>query len=300
MDLERFGLRAPPFALSSDEAPAFPSRGHREAVHTLAQALEEGAPFVQLTGEGGTGKTLACRRVLDALRSRGCLTAYLPNPCLSTRALYLALARALALPIEAATDEHALRARLGDFQVGLARSGQRLVLCLDEAHAMPLASLDALRELTPPTTRHLPALQVVLCGRPELGAKLALGDLRPLAQRVASRCAMRRLTAEETVGYVAHRLRVAGCTGAPMPFTSAALNRLHAVARGTPRLINRVAHKALLRAGEEGASRVGVALVVRAARETPGSGRYASVLAWGPRLRDRLSLWRERRLGAST
>jgi MSHA biogenesis protein MshM len=301
MYLEHFHLREAPFSLTPSTAFAFPSRCHREALNTLLLALDGGEGFIKITGEVGTGKTLTCRRLLGALaRTPGrYATAYVPNPCLSARTLFLSIAQELELPVKSRITEHELREALKNGLLKFALEERRVVVCLDEAQAMPVASLEALRLLSNLETENAKLMHVVLFGQPELDRKLARSDLRQLAQRIAFSYEMGRLTPEETERYVAHRLRVAGHAGEPL-FAPKALRRLHGATRGTPRLVNIVAHKALLLAYGEGAGRVGVQHVKDAAHDTPQAGRYASILRWSQRLRDRIAFWRDRRLGAST
>jgi len=65
----------------------------------------------------------------------------------------------------------------------------------------------------------------------------------PLAQRVALKYRLEPLSPEATDAYVRHRMRLAGAPR--VPFTHAALSRLHAHSRGTPRLINTLCDNAL-------------------------------------------------------
>src|SRR5436309_14855574 len=78
---DHFRLTAAPFSITPDTAFAYSSRAQREALNTLLLAIDDGQGFIKITGEVGTGKTLACRRFLAALAAReGIETAYVPNP----------------------------------------------------------------------------------------------------------------------------------------------------------------------------------------------------------------------------
>ena len=72
----------------------------------------------------------------------------------------------------------------------------------------------------------------------------AVGRLPSLEERVAVNTLLRALTAEETAGYVRHRLQAAGATRDI--FTPDALEALHYLGHGIPRQINRLADLALL------------------------------------------------------
>ncbi len=301
MYLEHFDLAQVPFSITPNTAFAFGSRAHREALATLLLALDGGEGFIKITGEVGTGKTLACRRFLASLAEQPAryATAYVPNPCLSPRTLFLSIAQELELPVRSRITEHELLDALKNGLVRFALERRRVVVCLDEAQAMPIASLEALRLLSNLETENAKLMHVVLFGQPELDRKLARVDLRQLSQRIGFSYELGMLTLEETERYVAHRLRIAGHRGEPL-FPVATIRRLHAATRGVPRLINIVAHKSLLLAYGEGALRVGADHVRTAVHDTPQAHRYAAVVQWNARVRQRLAdWWREVRVGAS-
>jgi MSHA biogenesis protein MshM len=271
MYLDHFQLRELPFTITPNTAFAFATRAHREALATLLLALDDGQGFIKITGEVGTGKTLACRKLLKLLAEKdGYATVYVPNPCLSPRTLFLSIALELKLPVRSDAPEHELLSALTNGLLKYALEDKRVVVCLDEAQAMPVATLEALRLLSNLETERDKLLQVVLFGQPELDAKLARQDLRQLTQRIAFHYRMDRLQPDELERYIAHRLQVAGYSGAHGPlFDAAALKQLAQRTRGVPRLVNVIAHKALLLAYGEGALRVAARHVKGAAKDTP-------------------------------
>lgn len=287
MYLEHFGLREMPFSITPNTAFAFSTRSHREALNTLLLAIEGGEGFNKISGEVGTGKTLACRKFLALLseQDQRYAVAYVPNPCLSPRTLFLAIALELKIAVRADASEHDLLAALHLGLMDFARNGKRVVVCLDEAQAMPVATLEALRLLSNLETETDKLMQVVLFGQPELDRKLARQDLRQLAQRITFQYELGRLDFDECERYVAHRLRVAGFTGAaaggPL-FPTASIKLLHRVTRGTPRLVNVVAHKSMLLAYGAGALRVDASHIRAAAKDTPAarSRVMARLAAW--------------------
>jgi MSHA biogenesis protein MshM len=285
MYLNHFRLHSPPFSITPDTAFAFASRGQQEALATLLLAIDDGAGFIKITGEVGTGKTLACRRLLAALASgqpSPCDTAYLPNPCLSSRSLLLAIGTELGLALRAGASEHELLTVLNRHLLERAAAGRRVVVCLDEAQAMPRESLEALRLVSNLETEKRKLIQIVMFGQPELDRLLARRDLRQLASRISFHYTIGALAADETERYLVHRLRVAGQPGDAL-FSAAVAGLVHRATRGVPRLINIVAHKALLLAYGEGALRVAAAHVRLAARDTPSAtplGFAARASAW--------------------
>jgi MSHA biogenesis protein MshM len=284
MYLNHFRLNAPPFSITPDTAFAFASRSQQEALATLLLAIQDGAGFIKITGEVGTGKTLACRRLLAALATQQppCETAYIPNPCLSARSLLLALGSELGVALRSGASKHTLLFSLNQHLLERAASERRVVVCLDEAQAMPRESLEALRLVSNLETEKRKLIQIVLFAQPELDTKLARPDMRQLASRIAFHYTLSNLSVAETEQYIAHRLRVAGHQGSEL-FGPGVTRLVHRATRGVPRLINIVAHKALLLAYGEGALRVTAAHVQLAARDTPSAaplGLSARISAW--------------------
>lgn len=264
-----FGLREPPFGLTPDTTFTFACTSHQEALNVLLVAVATGEGFIKITGEVGMGKTLLCRRFLSTLTADQ-IAAYLPNPMLDPRGLLLALADELHVAVDKNDDQHHLIKALNHTLLGIARNGHRVVVCLDEAQAIPDETLEALRLLSNLETEKRKLMQVVLFGQPELDVKLAKPSVRQLNQRITFHHSLSGLSRRELEHYVSHRLRVAGYVGNRL-FSPRALDALFRASRGVPRLINVVAHKALLAAYGEGKYTLSHHHVERAARDTPAA-----------------------------
>jgi MSHA biogenesis protein MshM len=75
---------------------------------------------------------------------------------------------------------------------------------------------------------------------------------------------------DEVDQYIAHRLRVAGYKGNQL-FSKGAARLIHRASGGVPRLVNILAHKAMLLAYGEGAQEVTATHVREAAADTPAA-----------------------------
>ena len=270
MYLDHFGLTELPFGITPDTGYTVVTRSHQEALNTLLVALGSGEGFIKITGEVGTGKTLLCRRLLQALPESS-VSAYLPNPYLAPRTLLLALAEELELGVSIEADDYHLLQSVNHALLHHAAAGRQVVVCIDEAQAMPLETLESLRLLSNLETEKRKLLQIVLFGQPELDAKLAEPSVRQLRQRIAFHYRLAGLDQREVANYLAHRLRVAGYRGEEV-FGKHAVRCLHRASRGTPRLLNILAHKALLAVFGEGKFAVRARHVRQAAVDTEGAG----------------------------
>ncbi|MYM99130.1 ExeA family protein [Duganella vulcania] len=249
-----FGLGEMPFGITPDTSFFFTSPHSQQALNTLLVAARSGEGFIKITGEVGTGKTLLCRKFMATL-GEGFVTAYIPNPYLEPRTLMLALADELELPLQRDVDQHQLLKSLTQRLMDLAREGKQVVMCLDEAQAIPLESLEALRLLTNLETEKRKLLQIVLFGQPELNQHLQTNSIRQLAQRITFHYHLGPLSRDDMEYYLAHRLRVAGYGGSRL-FSRGAIGRLFKASGGIPRLVNIMANKSLMLCFGEGKQQV--------------------------------------------
>ena len=279
--LRHFGLREPPFGITPDTSFFYACRSTQEALNTLLVAVGNGEGFIKITGEVGTGKTLLCRKFLATLDA-GWASAYIPNPSLEPRALVQAVAAELGVRAEPEVDQHQLLRGITRALLDYARQGRRVVLCMDESQVMPLETLETMRLLTNLETEKRKLLQVVLFGQPELDRKLASESIRQLRQRITFHYDLQGLDRAEIGAYVEHRLAIAGHAGAPL-FDARALRSLHRASRGVPRLVNILAHKALLLVFGEGGRSAAQRHVRAAAADTPAAVPLRGW--WWPRLR---------------
>jgi MSHA biogenesis protein MshM len=276
-----FGLREAPFGITPDTEFFYACRSTQEALNTLLVAVANGEGFIKITGEVGTGKTLLCRKFLATLGT-GWTSAYIPNPTLTPHGLLLAIAEELAMPADAAADQHRLLKGIAKCLLDLARLGKRVVLCMDECQAMPLETLEAVRLVTNLETEKRKLLHVVLFGQPELDERLAQRSIRQLRQRISFQYSLNGLARDEVGAYLTHRLAVAGYKGQAL-FSEAAIAALHRASRGVPRLVNILAHKTLMLVYGQGAHRVERSHVKTAVGDTPAAARLGR--GWWPEFR---------------
>jgi MSHA biogenesis protein MshM len=265
-----FGLRELPFGITPDTSFFFACSNYQQALNTLLIAARNGEGFIKITGEVGTGKTLLCRKFMATLDD-SFVTAYIPNPYLEPRTLMLALADELEINPDREVDQYQLLKAINHRLLVLAREGKRVILCLDEAQAMPLETLEALRLLTNLETEKRKLLQIVLFGQPELDHKLRQDSIRQLTQRITFHYHLGPLTRDDLEFYISHRLNVAGFTGSRL-FGRDAVKVLAAASGGIPRLVNILAHKSLMLTYGEGKQQVRARHVREAVKDT-GSAR---------------------------
>ncbi len=264
-----FGLNERPFGLTPNTHFFLKSETHQQALDMLLWALKHKEGFIKVTGEVGTGKTLLCRKLLNALEDPF-VTAYLPNPYFSAETLYCLVAEELSAFSDAqdqstngienspnyvtsqAKEQHVVALKqIQHTLVRLAKAGKQVVLVIDEAQAMPEETIEALRLLSNLETESDKLLQIILFGQPELDTVLAKKNLRQLQQRITFQHYLKPLQRKDIEQYISHRMILAGYKGGRL-FDAKAVSLLCRASKGIPRLVNILCHKSLMSAFGQG------------------------------------------------
>jgi general secretion pathway protein A len=238
-----YGFSENPFNITPDPRFLYLTPGHREALAALVYGIRERKGFVALTGEVGTGKTTLLYRLLDNLDER-VHTAFIFNTTTTYRELLRNMMSELGLPVTD-DDTFLLIDRLNRYLIERAVAGEIVALIIDEAQNLSEEVLENIRLLSNLETRTTKLLQIVLCGQPELEAKLNATGLRQLRQRIAIMRRIEPLSDAECREYLEHRLKIVGSNAGRL-FTPGAISLLRTHSRGIPRIINVMCDNALL------------------------------------------------------
>lgn len=241
-----FGLRESPFKVNPDPRYLFLTGQTQEALAGLTYGIQNRKGFILLTGEVGTGKTTLLNRLLDWLRGQRVATAFVFNSKFTESQLLEYVMADFGIPCESREKSQMLM-RLNQWLLDRYRAGGSTVLIVDEAQNLSSDVLEEIRLLTNLETSTEKLLQIILSGQPELEEKLKSPHLRQLRQRITLRCRTEPLTLEETYGYVAERLRIAGSNGEPV-FSKEAIETVHSYSHGIPRVVNLLCEHSLINA----------------------------------------------------
>lgn len=267
-----YGLSEKPFTLSTDPKFLYHSTAHDQAAQALLSAIRRRDGLVVLTGEIGVGKTTMCRVVTEEL-DRRTLTSVVVDPFVSLSQLL----QTVLVDFGVVSRDDVARGRLADasskdliaklraFVASLVQLQAFAVIIIDEAHTIPVADLEAIGELMDPEGQQR-LLQIILVGQPSLLKLLGRGDLKSLRQRIAVRSELKPLAHDEIVGYVMHRLAVAG-PQARVEFDDPAFERLYFLTGGVPRLVNLICDRVLTLGHGKSASVIDETLILTAAHD---------------------------------
>lgn len=239
-----FGLREDPFKLTPDPGFYFPSRIHQEALHSLEYIISNREGFCMVTGEPGTGKTTLINVFRENWKDRADIALVL-TPRLSPDDFLMALFDELQLNTSRKNKNELLKDLKG-LLIEKYFSGKYVVIIVDEAHNLPVETLEELRLLSNLETDKEKLVQIVLIGQPELESRLMHEQLRQLNQRITERIRLRPLTVEECHAYIQHRLNKAGRQN--IRLSTRSVRSVYRFSRGIPRLINLVLSRTIMAA----------------------------------------------------
>jgi len=245
MYLEHFGLNEQPFKITPVTEFFFSGANRKEILEALIYSISEVEGIIKVSGEVGSGKTMLCRMLLEQL-PKHIEPIYLANPSLSREEMLYAIADALGLSVE----HERIGVMMQNIQNKLeakARDGKRVVVLVDEAHAMPIDTLEELRLLYNLQVGSFKLLQIVLFGQPELNSKLDQPNMRQLKDRIVHNFHMQPLSRDILENYLMFRMRKAGYHG-PNIFTPGAIKLIADASVGLMRRANVLADKSLLAA----------------------------------------------------
>jgi general secretion pathway protein A len=157
--------------------------------------------------------------------------------------------------------------QLNEFLIKRYADNQNPVLVIDEAQNLSPDVLEELRMLSNLETNQQKLIQIVLVGQPELWDILQRDDLRQLRQRIPGVCDMQLLSRDEVYRYVRYRLAVAGLVNGQLVFSESAIDGIYEYSLGTPRLINMLCDRVLLRGYLQKSRAIESDLVLASAQE---------------------------------
>ncbi len=275
MYYSHFGLKEPPFKITPN-TDFFYSGGNRGAVlDALVYAITSGEGIIKVVGEVGSGKTMLCR-MLQAVLPEKIESIYLAIPSVAPEDVLHAIAFELQLKLPKNADRLKVMQILQAHLLKRHAEGKQVVIFVEEAQAMPLATLEEIRLLSNLETKQDKLLQIVLFGQPELDENLNQTHIRQLRERITHSFHLGPLQTKDIGEYLIFRLRAAGYFGPPL-FTENAVKKLANATEGLVRRVNILAEKSLLAAYAENVYQVTDKHVKAAIRDSEFGAKSSAI-----------------------
>ena len=237
-----YNLKKKPFEITTDPGFLWLGDKHREALSILTYGIQYNKGLLLLTGDVGTGKTTLIRALIHRIRKE-VIVAAIPDPGLAVDDFYKTLTTRFKLK-KPFSGKFAFMER---FQQLLNRAydlDRKVLLIIDEAQRMSPELMDEVRLLSNLEKDYNPLINIFFVGQMEFNDMLVDPVNRALRQRITLNFHIETLDADETGAYMAHRLQIAG--GDPGLFDKGAVQAVHRLTHGYPRLINVLCDQALL------------------------------------------------------
>jgi putative secretion ATPase (PEP-CTERM system associated) len=239
-----YGLHSKPFQLNPDPQFYYASKQHRRAKAYLEYGVSRNEGFIVITGEIGAGKTMVLRSLIEGLNGSNVITGHLVTTQLGAEDTLRMVGAAFGFRVKDVPKSELL-ITLEAFLISQTSKGKRCLLVVDEAQNLTPRAVEELRMLSNFQFGNQALLQSFLVGQPEFREILQQPEMEQFRQRVAATCHIGPLEADETRGYIEHRLKCAGSTGKP-GFEAGVFAAVHEASGGIPRRINAICDRLLL------------------------------------------------------
>ncbi len=236
-----YGLSDKPFNIVPNPAYFYKSKKHQEALTHLEYGLMEGAGFILLTGEIGSGKTTLIRYLLNNIElNMNAVVIF--NTNINADQLISQILDELG--IISKKDKSDNLGLLYHYLINEFSKGNRVLLIIDEAQNLAYEVLEEIRMLSNLQSDEDILLVIMLVGQPDLIKKIKSPKLAQLAQRVSVNYHLNPLPAQEVREYISFRLKKAG--GKQDIFTAKAISIISTASQGIPRIINQLCDTAMV------------------------------------------------------
>ena len=237
---ERLGLDTAPFPPTHEDRFLYLDAERRQRLQMLQHLTQYSNLLLLLIGEHGVGKTSLLDRFVAEARPEWQICRIQANALMDADQLLYEIAAGFGLPAPP-HEPAALQDSLFQHLLSLRERDRTPILIIDDAHELSRDALLAVFHLADAEAAEGNLLRCILACEPAIASLLGDPAIAPLHERLSHTIDLPPFDAAATADYLAHRLRVAGLSGAS-PFTDEALEHIWQRSKGVPARINEAAH----------------------------------------------------------
>lgn len=242
MFTQHFGLKFNPFTKEIDEKHLFDSGDFKELESRLFH-MTRTRGFFLLTADAGVGKTTALRRFAGSLNTGLYRVCYSAISSLTVMDFYRAM-----ITLMGSVPEYT-KVKMFEQIQGLVMASyheKRItpVFIIDEAQSLSNGVLEDLRMIFNFKMDSENPFILIIAGHHTIRNRLQLTAHQALRQRFLGNYHMSGLSGEETGEYISSRLSAAGALNTDV-FALSAVESIHNMSSGSPRLVNNLADASL-------------------------------------------------------
>ncbi len=206
-----YGLKWNPFSPDLPSEALFVSPKIENFCWRIEESHVREGGFALITGEPGTGKSVALRILSERLSRLGEITiGTIEHPQSSLADFYREMGDVFGVELRPHNRWSGFRVLRERWLAHIENSLVRPVLLIDEAQEMSAVTLSELRILSSTRFDSRAILSVVLCGDARMGKQLRKEELLPLGSRLRTRLQMDLVTSQELLTSLKHLVKSAG------------------------------------------------------------------------------------------
>jgi type II secretory pathway predicted ATPase ExeA len=230
--------------------PGFPSTNRyvalgpvMETVSRVARSILAREAISLVIGPPGTGKSLTCALLAKQFAESHDIVAIGETSIMDESSFHRIVLHRLGVALETGKRDD-LELMVYERLAGEGANANGVVLIIDEAASLSTDVLEAIRRMTNIMRDGQPMASAVVAGGVKLDETLAAPAMEAFSQRVAARCYLHPLNAEEARQYIRQSIR--RCDASPdETITDTALSAIYHASSGIPRLINQLMTEAI-------------------------------------------------------
>jgi len=209
--LALYGLKYNPFSMEIPVEGLYPHPTLENFCWRIEHVLLQEGGFALVSGEPGTGKSVALRLIAERLKTiRDAQIGIITHPSARLSDFYRELGDIFAVSFSTSNRFGGFKNLREKWLSHLQSTLLRPVLFIDEAQEMPIVVLNELRILTSMHFDSRILLSVILAGDQRLNNQLRRDDLLPLGSRIRVRFNTGHATVEQLRSCLQHMLMSAG------------------------------------------------------------------------------------------